>query len=112
METELNKFSKSFAQNQFGTKAKLVATPAARVPALNNVSNNIAKTGDVRLRVAAGIRDAAQVTSMKSSKKNLIRLSNKKHFVCFVTGHPSTKPKTAAPLMQKSLQFFKSRFKR
>lgn len=75
-------------QNQFGTKTKLIATPAARVAALNNVSNNIAKPGDVRLRVAAGLRDTAQVTS-----------------------NPA-KPKSAAPLMQKSLQSFRSRFKR
>ncbi|KAJ6637272.1 Transcription elongation factor B polypeptide 3, partial [Pseudolycoriella hygida] len=75
-------------QNQFGTKSKLVATPAARVAALNNLSNNMAKPGDVRLRVAATLRDTAQVTS-----------------------HP-TKTKTAAPLMQKSLQYFRSRFKR
>ncbi|XP_037050663.1 transcription elongation factor B polypeptide 3 [Bradysia coprophila] len=75
-------------QNQFGTKTKLIATPAARVAALNNVSNNIAKPGDVRLRVAAGLRDTAQVTS-----------------------NPA-KTKSAAPLMQKSLQSFRSRFKR
>lgn len=52
-----------YQQNQYGTKTKLVATPASRVAALNNVSNNIAKTGDVRLRVAAGLRDTAQVSS-------------------------------------------------
>ncbi|KAG4068343.1 hypothetical protein HA402_007863 [Bradysia odoriphaga] len=75
-------------QNQFGTNSKLIATPAARVAALNNVSNNIAKPGDVRLRVAAGLRDTAQVTS-----------------------NPA-KTKSTAPLMQKSLQSFRSRFKR
>lgn len=52
-----------YLQNQYGTKTKLIATPASRVAALNNVSNNMAKTGDVRLRVAAGLRDTAQVTS-------------------------------------------------
>lgn len=41
----------------------MIATPASRVAALNNVSNNMAKPGDVRLRVAAGLRDTAQVTS-------------------------------------------------
>lgn len=56
-------FFNELIQNQFGTKTKLIATPASRVAALNNVSNNIAKTGDVRLRVAAGLRDTAQVTS-------------------------------------------------
>lgn len=51
------------AQNQYGTDRKLVATPAARVEALKNSCSNIAQAGDVRLKVLAGIRDAAQVGS-------------------------------------------------
>lgn len=48
-------------QEQFGTKAKLVATPAARVAALSSVTPNAGKVGDTRLRVAATVRDTAQV---------------------------------------------------
>lgn len=54
-------------QEQFGTSRKLIATPAARVASLSTVSNNIAKIGDTRLRVAQGVRDNAQVLS--SNKK-------------------------------------------
>lgn len=46
-----------------------MATPAARVASLNSSTTNIAKPGDVRLRVAAGLRDTAQVTS-KLMRKN------------------------------------------
>lgn len=48
-------------QEQFGTQAKLVATPAARVASLSSVTPNAAKTDDVRLKVASSIRDHAQV---------------------------------------------------
>ncbi|KAG5672456.1 hypothetical protein PVAND_002583 [Polypedilum vanderplanki] len=49
-------------QEQFGTNRKLVASPAARVEALKNLAPNIVsgQHGDVRLRVAAGLRDDAQ----------------------------------------------------
>jgi hypothetical protein len=47
-------------QEQFGTNRKLVVSPAARVEALRNLVPNIAAPGDVRLRVAAGLRDDAQ----------------------------------------------------
>lgn len=47
-------------QEQFGTNRKLVASPAARVEALKNLAPNLARPGDVRLRVAAGLRDDAQ----------------------------------------------------
>ncbi|XP_011211692.2 transcription elongation factor B polypeptide 3 [Bactrocera dorsalis] len=74
-------------QEQFGTKAKLVATPAARVAALSNVTPNAGKVGDTRLRVAATVRDAAQVSHAPMRAKK-------------------------APLMAKTLQFMRGRHKR
>ncbi|KAL7016965.1 hypothetical protein ACKWTF_010209 [Chironomus riparius] len=47
-------------QEQFGTANKPVVSPAARVESLRNVQPNLAVRGDVRLRVAAGLRDDAQ----------------------------------------------------
>lgn len=47
-------------QEQFGTNHKLVVSAAARVESLKRLIPNIAKPGDVRLRVAAGLRDDAQ----------------------------------------------------
>ncbi|XP_017493868.1 PREDICTED: transcription elongation factor B polypeptide 3-like, partial [Rhagoletis zephyria] len=74
-------------QEQYGTKAKMVATPAARVAALSSVTPNAAKVGDTRLRVAATVRDAAQVA------------------------HAPVRAKKA-PLMAKTLQFMRGRHKR
>ncbi|XP_065371847.1 transcription elongation factor B polypeptide 3 [Calliphora vicina] len=74
-------------QEQYGTKAKMVATPAARVASLSSVTPNAARTGDQRLRVAATVRDHAQVSNSS--------IRNKK-----------------APLMQKTLQFIRGRHKR
>lgn len=48
-------------QEQYGTKGKLIATPAARVAALSSVTPNAAKVGDARLRVLGAARDSAQV---------------------------------------------------
>lgn len=50
-------------QEQFGTDRKLVSSPLSRVPALRNMAPNITngRSGDARLRVAASIRDDAQV---------------------------------------------------
>lgn len=48
-------------QEQYGTKSKLVATPAARVASLQSVTPNAAKTGDQRLKVSPAVRDHAQV---------------------------------------------------
>lgn len=48
-------------QEQFGTKAKLVATPASRVASLSTVIPNIAKPGDTRLKVACRLKDNAQI---------------------------------------------------
>lgn len=48
-------------QEQYGTKSKMVATPAARVAALQSVTPNAAKTGDQRLKVPSTVRDHAQV---------------------------------------------------
>lgn len=76
-------------QNQFGTHAKLVATPAARVDALSSVATNMARVGDARLRTSAAIRDTAQAQ----------------------TSNGALKPKKA-PLMMKTLQLMKGRFKR
>jgi hypothetical protein len=45
-------------QIKFGTKHLAVTSPAARVSSLN-VGVNVAKAGDARARVAAGIRDTA-----------------------------------------------------
>lgn len=47
-------------QEQFGTNRKLVASPAARTQGLKNIAPNLTTPGDVRLRVAAGLRDDAQ----------------------------------------------------
>lgn len=47
-------------QEQYGTNHKLVVSAAARVDSLKRLIPNIAKPGDVRLRVAAGLRDDAQ----------------------------------------------------
>ncbi|XP_013100988.2 transcription elongation factor B polypeptide 3 [Stomoxys calcitrans] len=74
-------------QEQYGTKAKLVATPAARVASLQNATPNAAKSGDQRLKVSPAVRDNAQVSS------SVVR--NKK-----------------APLMQKTLAFMRGRLKR
>ncbi|KAH8292014.1 hypothetical protein KR054_003481 [Drosophila jambulina] len=73
-------------QEQYGTKAKLIATPAARVAALSSVTPNAAKVGDARLRVLAATRDTAQVAAAPRNKK--------------------------APLMAKTLQFMRGRHKR
>ncbi|XP_067618237.1 transcription elongation factor B polypeptide 3 [Eurosta solidaginis] len=74
-------------QEQFGTKEKLVATPASRVAALSNVTPNAVKVGDTRLRVAATVRDTAQVVANPARGKK-------------------------APLMAKTLQFIRGRHKR
>lgn len=75
-------------QEIYGTKSKAVATPASRVAALSNLTGN-AKPGDARLKVAAGSRDTAQAQIPVSS----------------------IRPRKA-PLMQKTLQLMKGRFKR
>lgn len=48
-------------QSKYGTNHKLIASPAARVSSLSNVTGNLGKVGDARLRVASGLRDTAQV---------------------------------------------------
>lgn len=77
-------------QNQFGTHQKLIATPAARVDALSSVATNIARIGDTRLKTIASIRDTAQAQPSSNG---------------------AIKPKKA-PLMAKTLQLMKGRFKR
>lgn len=79
-------------QAQYGTERKLVATPASRVSSLSGVQSNIARTGDTRLRAAASLRDTAQM----AVAPNLAALKGPKK----------------APLMAKTLQFMKGRFKR
>lgn len=54
-------------QEQFGTKAKFVATPAARVASLCSVTPNAAKTGDQRLKISPAIRDHAQVCKYQNN---------------------------------------------
>ncbi|XP_034662819.1 transcription elongation factor B polypeptide 3 isoform X2 [Drosophila subobscura] len=72
-------------QEQYGTRGKLIATPAARVAALSSVTPNAAKVGDARLRVLGAGRDTAQMAPMRPKK---------------------------APLMAKTLQFMRGRHKR
>uniref|UniRef100_A0A1L8DH63 Putative rna polymerase ii transcription elongation factor elongin/siii subunit elongin a n=1 Tax=Nyssomyia neivai TaxID=330878 RepID=A0A1L8DH63_9DIPT len=74
-------------QNQFGTRGKVTATPAARVAALSGI-RNIAKPGDARLRIAPVNREYDPASSSSA-----------------------VKPKRA-PLMQKSLMLFKGRLKK
>lgn len=74
-------------QEQFGTRGKLIATPAARVASLSSVTPNAAKVGDARLRVLAAARDTAQVAAAPMRSKK-------------------------APLMAKTLQFMRGRHKR
>lgn len=76
-------------QTQFGTERKLIATPAARTAALSSVAANIARAGDIRLRTTAAMRDPAQLQPSASGLKT-----------------------RKAPLMVKSLQLMKGRFKR
>lgn len=47
-------------QEIYGTNKKLVVSPAARTVGLKHMAPNLAAAGDVRLRIAAGIRDDAQ----------------------------------------------------
>lgn len=75
-------------QTQFGTERKLIATPAARTTGLSSVAANMARIGDVRLRTSAAMRDTAQA---QPSAANI---------------------KRKAPLMQKSIQLLRGRFKR
>lgn len=56
-------------QEQYGTKGKLIATPAARVASLSSVTPNAAKVGDARLRVLAATRDTAQVGELINSSQ-------------------------------------------
>lgn len=51
-------------QEIYGTKHKLISTPAARVATLQSIIPNAAKAGDTRLRVAAGVRDNAQACKL------------------------------------------------
>ncbi|KAH8236782.1 hypothetical protein KR026_010830 [Drosophila bipectinata] len=74
-------------QEQYGTRGKLIATPAARVASLSSVTPNAAKVGDARLRVLAAARDTAQVAAAPMRSKK-------------------------APLMAKTLQFMRGRHKR
>lgn len=97
-------------QEQFGTKAKLVATPAARVAALSSVTPNAAKVGDTRLRVAATVRDAAQVCKYHEFGLLFINPADTT-FLLSLAAHTPMRPKKA-PLMAKTLQFMRGRHKR
>lgn len=48
-------------QEQFGTKAKLAATPASRVASLSTALPNVAKNTNNCLKVPAKVQDNAQV---------------------------------------------------
>lgn len=76
-------------QQKFNTGKELIVSPAARVSSLSSIAPNITKSGDVRLKTVGLLRDTAQAS---------------------VSNGP-VKPKKA-PLMQKTLQFMKGRFKR
>lgn len=76
-------------QIQYGTSNRLVATPAARVEALSAAAPNAARSGDVRLKTLAALRDTAQAQPSNGSIKS-----------------------RKAPLMAKTLQLMKGRFKR
>ena len=52
-------FKDAKKQEIYGTKHKMMSTPAARVTSLSSITPNAAKAGDTRLRVAAGVRDNA-----------------------------------------------------
>lgn len=78
-------------QSIYGTERRLTATPASRVVALNAVAPNITKVGDVRLKTLAAIRDTAQAQASNGSVSNRGR---------------------KAPLMAKTIQLMKCRFKR
>lgn len=75
-------------QNQFGTHNKLISTPAARVESLKAIANNITKSTDTRLRTLAAVRDTAQAQPSNGTKIK------------------------KAPLMVKTLQLMKGRYRR
>lgn len=75
-------------QNQFGTHNKLITTPAARVESLKAIANNMTKSTDTRLRTLAAVRDTAQAQPSNGTKIK------------------------KAPLMVKSLQLMKGRYRR
>lgn len=82
---------RSVAKSQMrnGTQNIVASTPAARVESLNNASSNIARPGDARLRTQASLRESIPVrppaTIIKAKK---------------------------APLMAKTMQMMKGRFRR
>jgi elongin-A len=54
-------------QEIFGTSSKLVSSPVARTEGLKHLAPNVLLAGDVRLRVAAGLRDDAQGKNLQIS---------------------------------------------
>lgn len=96
-------------QEQYGTKGKLIATPAARVAALSSVTPNAAKVGDARLRVLSTARDSAQV-----GKLNITDLAKTYINIYNVDRSAAAAPmrNKKAPLMAKALQLIRGRHKR
>lgn len=64
-------------QARYGTAQAPVVSPAARVASLKNATSNVAKVGDSRLKVAAGIRDTAQVQVFQPMKPKKAPLMSK-----------------------------------
>ncbi|XP_065084597.1 transcription elongation factor B polypeptide 3 [Ochlerotatus camptorhynchus] len=64
-------------QARYGTAQAPVVSPAARVAALKNATSNVAKAGDSRLKVAAGIRDTAQTQVFHPMKPKKAPLMSK-----------------------------------
>lgn len=93
-------------QEQYGTKGKMIATPAARVAALSSVTPNAAKVGDARLRVLNAARDTAQVG------KSIVWVSIVQTLMIpsFLAAAPMRNKK--APLMAKALQLIRGRQRR
>lgn len=96
-------------QSKYGTASshKLVASPAARVSSLSNVSGNLGKIGDVRLR-PSGLRDTAQVCKLLNDMVFLRRFLNGFIILASIQSMKARK----APMMAKALQLLKGSFKR
>lgn len=98
-------------QEQYGTKGKMIATPAARVAALSSVTPNAAKVGDARLRVLNAARDTAQVGKAKIRYRYQSSSSANVSLFIFLSAAAPMRNKKA-PLMAKALQLIRGRQRR
>lgn len=92
-------------QEIYGTNSKLVSSPAARTDGLKHLAPNIVVAGDVRLRVAAGIRDDAQSKFNAADEKKILDF-----ITFFLSPHTVGRAKPMikrAPLMAKILSKMK-----